>query len=913
MTRQLDRRDGGPGRAQVGGVLPEPLPARQAGAHHPRRELHRQLLVGGVRQGRHRHLGAPGHRLPATRGGPAPLRAAGLPAGHLLLVVPLLADPGEVPLRPRRADRHVPPGQARGTSAIRSTPGPPSRTTPSGARRYQEARGKGGFRRISWDEALEIAAASTIHTIKEHGPDRVAGFSPIPAMSQVSYAAGSRFMSLHRRRGHELLRLVLRPAAGLAGDLGRADRRARVGRLVQRPLRRGHGRQPQHDPHPRHPLHLRGAPRRGQARRVFSPDFSQVAKYADWWIPSNPGQDTAFWLAVNHVLLTEFYRDRQVDYFQSYAKQYTDLPFLVEIDDGKAGQVPAGRPARAATPRSRTATGRCSCGTTRPTRLACPTAPSATAGPSRTRATGTSSCSTGSSATRSAPAQLHRPPRRRGRDRARVLRRRRHHHALGAGAHDADRRRAGARSPPCSTCSWPASVSTGACRATTPPSYDDDDVPYTPAWQEQYTGHPPRHGDRVRPGVGPQRRADQRQEHDHHRRRRQPLVPQQPAVPVGHHRADADRLGRRQRRRSGPLRRPGEAGQPGVVGLDRLRARLGDGAPPPEHARRSTTCTPTSGATSAATASTTRCPTTIPSASTTRSTTRHGPCARAGCRSSPSSTRTRSTSCARRAAGAPRPTRPWSDRHRRAPEVRRPRVRHRRPRRARRLAAHLVHLARQRHRHLGQGPRVLHAALPGHRTRPPSRPSPRTTASPRSRSDPTPRSGRWTWSSTSTSAWTPRRSTPTSSCRPPPGTRRTTSTPPTCTPSSTRCRRPCRRHGSRRSDWEIFKALAEKVSELAGGHLPGAVEDVVMQPLTHDTPDEIAQPEVADWRGGRGRGDTRADDAQVQGGQAGLRQALRADGVAGRRGPRQRRGRPRSADPRRGLLRRAGPQAARPA
>ena len=51
---------------------------------------------------------------------------------------------------------------------------------------------------------------------------------------------------------------------------------------------------------------------------------------------------------------------------------------------------------------------------------------------------------------------------------------------------------------------------------------------------------------------------------------------------------------------------------------------------------------------------------------------------------------------------------------------------------------------------------------------------------------------RWTWSSTSTSGWTPRRSTPTSSCRPPAGTRRTTSTPPTCTPSSTRCRRRCR-------------------------------------------------------------------------------------------------------------------------
>ena len=43
-------------------------------------------------------------------------------------------------------------------------------------RRYQVARGKGGFRRSTWDEVLEIIAASTIHTIKTHGPDRVIGF-----------------------------------------------------------------------------------------------------------------------------------------------------------------------------------------------------------------------------------------------------------------------------------------------------------------------------------------------------------------------------------------------------------------------------------------------------------------------------------------------------------------------------------------------------------------------------------------------------------------------------------------------------------------------------------------------------------------------------------------------------------------
>ncbi|RYF61664.1 MAG: nitrate reductase subunit alpha, partial [Comamonadaceae bacterium] len=61
---------------------------------------------------------------------------------------------------------------------------------------YQSVRGLGGFARSSWDEVNEIVAAANVHTIQRHGPDRIIGFSPIPAMSMVSYAAGSRYLSL---------------------------------------------------------------------------------------------------------------------------------------------------------------------------------------------------------------------------------------------------------------------------------------------------------------------------------------------------------------------------------------------------------------------------------------------------------------------------------------------------------------------------------------------------------------------------------------------------------------------------------------------------------------------------------------------------------------------------------------------
>ena len=53
-----------------------------------------------------------------------------------------------------------------------------------------------------------------------------------------------------------------------------------------------------------------------------------------------------------------------------------------------------------------------------------------------------------------------------------------------------------------------------------------------------------------------------------------------------------------------------------------------------------------------------------------------------------------------------------------------------------------------------------------------------------------------------------------------------------------------------KTDWEIFRTLAEKVSELAKVHFPRPFRELVATPLLHDTPDEITQPEVKDWSKG---------------------------------------------------------------
>jgi nitrate reductase / nitrite oxidoreductase, alpha subunit len=53
-----------------------------------------------------------------------------------------------------------------------------------------------------------------------------------------------------------------------------------------------------------------------------------------------------------------------------------------------------------------------------------------------------------------------------------------------------------------------------------------------------------------------------------------------------------------------------------------------------------------------------------------------------------------------------------------------------------------------------------------------------------------------------------------------------------------------------RSDWEIYKAIAKKFSEISVGHL-GAQRDTVLTPIMLDTPGGFAQPfGVADWKRG---------------------------------------------------------------
>jgi nitrate reductase alpha subunit len=198
-------------------------------------------------------------------------------------------------------------------------------------RRFHQARGKGGFRRTTWEDALEIIAASTIYTIQRHGPDRIIGFSPIPAMSMVSYASGSRFLQL---LGGVNLSFYdwyadLPPASpqvwGEQTDVCESADWYNSAFTVTMGSNVSMTRTPD--------VHFLAESRYAGSKLVsFSPDFSQVSKYADWWIPIRAGQDGAFWSAVNHVILEEFFFKQKTPFFINYLKRYTDAPFLVALE-----------------------------------------------------------------------------------------------------------------------------------------------------------------------------------------------------------------------------------------------------------------------------------------------------------------------------------------------------------------------------------------------------------------------------------------------------------------------------------------------------------------------------------------------------------------------------------------------------
>ena len=252
----------------MGGRLPQALAARQDRALDPRHQLHRLVQLEDLRQGRRRHLGDAADGLPAHAPRHAQPRAARLLARRVVLLVPVQREPRQVPDGARRAGARLArgtqaPRRGRGVAVDRRRPGAGEGLQvdpwPGRLRALDVGRGAGDHRRSQrpHDQALRARPGGRLLADPGDVDGLVRRGQPLPVAD--------------RRRLHELLRLVLRPAAGLAADLGRADRRPGVGRLVQLDVHHRLGQQRAADAHARRALLHRGPlqgreDRRGHAR-----------------------------------------------------------------------------------------------------------------------------------------------------------------------------------------------------------------------------------------------------------------------------------------------------------------------------------------------------------------------------------------------------------------------------------------------------------------------------------------------------------------------------------------------------------------------------------------------------------------------------------------------------------------------
>jgi nitrate reductase alpha subunit len=173
---------------------------------------------------------------------------------------------------------------------------------------YQKVRGQGGFVRADGMRQRNCCAAANIYTIKEHGPDRVIGFSPIPAMSMISYAAGTRYLSLI---GGVCMSFYdwycdLPPASpqtwGEQTDVPESADWYNSGFIIMWGSNVPQTRTP--DAH-----FMTEARYKGTQVVTITPDYSEASKFGDIWLNPRQGTDAALGMAMGHVILKEFHID----------------------------------------------------------------------------------------------------------------------------------------------------------------------------------------------------------------------------------------------------------------------------------------------------------------------------------------------------------------------------------------------------------------------------------------------------------------------------------------------------------------------------------------------------------------------------------------------------------------------------
>ena len=186
-------------------------------------------------------------------------------------------------------------------------------------------RGEGKWRRATWDEALEMIAEKVVDTIRDHAPDCISVFTPVPAVAPISFSAGHRWAHLIGAHTHTFFDWYGDHPTGTTQTLGIQGDSCETADWFNAKMIILWGSNPVWTRIPDAHF-LTEAAINGSQLVSISPDYNASSTKADTWIHPKPGTDAALALGVAHVIIKEGLYDA------ANLKEQTDMPLLVRAD-----------------------------------------------------------------------------------------------------------------------------------------------------------------------------------------------------------------------------------------------------------------------------------------------------------------------------------------------------------------------------------------------------------------------------------------------------------------------------------------------------------------------------------------------------------------------------------------------------
>ena len=189
-------------------------------------------------------------------------------------------------------------------------------------------RGEGKWQRIDWDTAVDEIAEKVLEEVTAGNYDAISGFTPIPAMSPVSFASGSRLINLLGGVSHSFYDWYADLPPGEPITWGHQTDNAESADWFHADYIIAWGSNIDITRIPDAKYYLEARYDGAKTVGIFT-DYSQTAIHSDEWLAPDPGSDAALALGMARTIVEEGLYD------EAHLKEQSDMPLLVREDTGK--------------------------------------------------------------------------------------------------------------------------------------------------------------------------------------------------------------------------------------------------------------------------------------------------------------------------------------------------------------------------------------------------------------------------------------------------------------------------------------------------------------------------------------------------------------------------------------------------